>query len=167
MFNLFFIAFAAVGLGLVISIFITRKSPPDKSAMGIPEQDYETDPKELAQLTLADLDRLTTQICQKNGLIIKEKIPENDYEIYYIANSDNPITGGDYVFALVETTENRPFISMTEVLKFKDFVKSVGSTKGFFFTTGYFLREVHQPLEGVKVTLYNRRQALKELGRLA
>jgi len=41
----------------------------------------------------------------------------------------------------------------------------VQSTKGFYFSTGYYTRDVHQPLEGPKVALYNRKKVLEEMKR--
>ena len=87
----------------------------------------------------------------------------SENEVYWIAESTNEFFFGSYVLGFYQVDINRRFITMHDVLELKDFIKSVGSSKGFLFTTGYFTRDVHQPLEGPKVTLYNRMKILSEL----
>ena len=106
------------------------------------------------------------QLCDKNGLTLKEKIEASTREVFWVAESQNEFFYGNYAFGFILSKPGGPFVSMTDVLEFKDFIKSVTSTKGLFFTTGYFTRDVYQPLEGPKVSLYNRRKILEEFKRL-
>lgn len=163
MFNIFFLVFVAVAVGLGLAIFITRQKTPGNALLVPPEEDYDRDPKEEKALHLEDLYRLAEKLCRENELTIKEKISQSPTEIYWIAESQNAFFFGNYVLAFVEVNEEKRFVTMSDVLEFKDFIKSVGSSKGFFFTTGYFTRDVHQPLEGPKVSLYNRLKVLTDL----
>ena len=162
---IFLLAFFSIGLGVILAIAITRQKLPAGTQLVPPEDDYDHDPKTEPTLTLATLYRLGEQLCEENGLKIKERFENEDNEIYWITESANEFFFGNYVLGFYQATAEQPFVSLAQLLEFKDFVKSVGSSKGFYFTTGYFTRDVHQPLEGAKVTLYNRAKILSELKR--
>jgi hypothetical protein len=162
MFSVFFIVFIAVFIGIALSIFATRQRAPGESLIP-PEVDYDHDPKSEPPLTLDDLYRLGEHLCRENELTVKETLVNSPTEVYWVAESKNEFFFGNYVLGFYQVEPSRPFITMHDVLEFKDFIKSAGSTKGFVFTTGYFTRDVHQPLEGPKVALYNRLKILTEL----
>ncbi len=166
MFNIFFLCFFAIVVGLVLAVFITRKKNLEPTPHRIPEQDYTRDPKDIRTLTLNDLEQIAQRLCQNNGLNLKEKMILNAQESYWIAESTNEFFWGNYVIGLNVATQENPFVTLQKLLEFKDFVKGAGTNKGFYFTTGYFTRDVHQPLEGPKITLYNRLKILEELNRL-
>lgn len=167
MFNLFFLVFSAIAVGIGLSFLITRSKAPGQDAFILPEDDAKKDPTDKKRLVLSDLQKLGERLCAENNLTVKERIPDTEQEVYWVAESKNEFFFGNYVLGFLETTENHPIVTLTDLLEFKDFIKSVGSAKGFFFTTGYFSRDVHQPLEGPKVTLYNRIKVLDELIRLS
>jgi hypothetical protein len=166
MFNIFFLCFLAVGFAIGLSIFITRSKSPTGGPLVPPEDDYANDPQDRPPLTMADLQRLAEHLCATHALKINEKIENSPHENYWIAESKNDFFFGNYVFCFSDKPGPHPFVVLTDLLEFKDFVKSMQSTKGFFFTNGYFTRDVHQPLEGPKVVLYNRIKVLEELDRL-
>ena len=163
MFSIFFIVFGAVAVGLILAVFVTRQKLPGNLQLIPPEEDYDIDPKQEKELELADLFKLGEYLCKQNDLVVKERIENSPNEVFWIAESKNEFFFGNYVLGFVKVDEDRRFVTMHDILEFKDFTKSVTSTKGFFFTTGYFTRDVHQPLEGLKVTLYNRLKILNEL----
>jgi hypothetical protein len=163
MFSLFFIVFFAVAVGIALAVFATRQQLPGGAQLVPPEEDFDKDPKDKQPLALDDLYKLGDYLCKENGLVVKDRIVNGNNEVYWVAESKNEFFFGNYVLGFVETNQAWPFITMHDILEFKDFIKSVGSTKGFFFTTGYYTRDVHQPLEGPKVTLYNRLKVLDEL----
>lgn len=161
MFNILFLPFLAIAIGITIAILITRKAPLSVSLVP-PEEDFDTDTKSEPALTLTDLTRVAERMCSENGLTIKDRIVDSPEEMYWVAESKNEFFFGNYVLGFLVVNEGRPFATMRDILDFKDLIKSHGSTKGFFFTSGYFTRDVHQPLEGPKVTLYNRKKVLLE-----
>lgn len=163
MFSLFGIAFVAIAVGIILAVLVTRQKTPGNEPLVPPEEDFDRDPKGVPPLRLEDLFKLGEAMCREHALTVKERISQSPLEVYWIAESTNEFFFGNYVLGFVEVDEERRYVTMHDVLEFKDFIKSVSSTKGFFFTTGYFTRDVHQPLEGPKVTLYNRRKVLEEL----
>lgn len=130
-----------------------------------PEDDFLKDPTNFGPLNFAHLFQLGERLCSENGLTLKDKIQVSPQEVYWITESSNEFFFGNYVLGFFETSERHPFVSLPTILEFKDFIKSAGSTKGLFFSTGYFTKDVLQPLEGPKVSLYNRLKVLEELGR--
>lgn len=162
MFNIFFLAIAAIFLGIGLAILITRHSTPNRESLVPPEEDAEKDPVDSSPFTMASLEAFAEKICRQNGLTVKEKISENKEESYWIAHGQSELFSETYLFAFLLTSTDHPFITLAQVLEFKDFLKSLGGTKGVIFTNGYFTRDVHQPLEGPKVTLYNRLKILSD-----
>lgn len=163
MFSILGIAFGAIFLGMVLSVFITRNSPPQPIQFAPPEDDEAKDPKEVRALTLDDLYQLGEKICEKNDLLLKTKIPVSETEVYWVAESKNELFWGSYVLGFNQATSEKPYISMATILEFKDFIKSVTSAKGLYLTTGYYTKDVYQPLEGPKVNLYNRLKVIEEM----
>jgi len=155
----------AVFIGMVLAILITRKGGISPAQMLIKEPDARKDPSDKRPLTLEDLYKFGKHLCQENELTIKEEFPNSETEVYWVVESKNPIFYGNYVFGFYQISSSQ-LISMSDVLKFKDFIKSAGNGKGFLFTTGYFSTDVHQPLEGPAVTLYNRHKIWEELSKL-
>lgn len=166
MFNIFSVAAIAIFLGLNLAILITRKKAPGTRELRIPEEDLDRDPKDLRSLTLQDLQRLAGELCRENNLTIKDKMTNSERETYWVVESKNEFFFGNYVFGFCVVSDEEPYVTLQDLLEFKDFVKSMTTHKGFYFTTGYFTREVHQPLEGPRVTLYNRLKTLGELKKL-
>lgn len=165
MFNIFTLAFLAIFIGMGLAMFVTRQKTPEPIQLVPPEDDLLKDPTDVRELSLEDLFKVGEKLCQENQLSIKEKVVLNENEVYWITESSNEFFFGNYVVGFFKTTKDQPFVSLPTIFEFKDFVKSVTSTKGFFFTTGYFTKDVHQPLEGAKITLYNRLKILNEFKR--
>ncbi len=165
MFNIFTLAFLAIAVGLGLAMIITRQKTPEPIQLVPPEDDSLNDPKEIRELTLEDLYRVGEKLCAENQLSIKDRVSVSDHEVYWITESSNEFFFGNYVLGFFKTSAENPYVSLPTIFEFKDFVKSVTSTKGFFFTTGYFTKDVHQPLEGAKVSFYNRLKVLSELKR--
>lgn len=166
MFSIFFLIGFSIVVAMALAIFVTRRPVPGQLSRVPPEDDAALDPKDKPVLSYEDLARLGESLCKKNSLTVRDRIQNSPREMFWIADSANEFFFGTYVFCFILISETEPFVSMTEVLEFKDFVKSVQSTKGFVFTNGYFTRDVHQPLEGPKVALYNRRRVIEELEKL-
>lgn len=167
MFNIFFIVGLAVVFAILVAVLITRKSSPTKESFLLPEEDAKKDPKEVPALTMGDLEAVVKKFCQSSSLEMKERLENSERDIIWVAESRDPILFGTVVFGAVAPDEEAgPLTPLSKVLEFKDFVKGLGSSKGFLLSTGYFSRDVHQPLEGVKVTLLNRLAVLKELDRV-
>ncbi|MCB0416726.1 MAG: hypothetical protein H6617_02785 [Bdellovibrionaceae bacterium] len=162
MFNLFFLVFFAILMAAALAVLITRSSSPTKESFLLPEEDKAADPPG-PPLKIADLERLVKHLCQTKGLKLKERHENSPDEVVWVAENEDPILYGILVFGCVEAAPPQGLTPLSAVLEFKDFVKGLGSTKGFLFTTGYFSRDVHQPLEGVKITLFNRKRVLAEL----
>ena len=162
MFNIFVLAFMAIFFGLMIAVWMTRKALPPGSGHVIPEEDSQKDPSEIRPLTLEDLKKLGKALCEENQLTIIETLP-GEFEENWVLESQNPIFAGKFVFTFVAKPKDDPFVLLADLLQFKDFVKSMQAGKGFFFTSGYFTRDVHQPLEGVAVSLYNRLRVIEDL----
>jgi len=163
MFSILGIAFGAIFLGAFLAVFITKSNPPQPIQFAPPEDDEAKDPKEIRDLTLEDLFRLGAKICEKNELVLKTTIPINDEEVYWVAESKNELFWGSYVIGFHRATVQNPYTSMSTILEFKDFIKSVTSAKGLYLTTGYYTKDVYQPLEGPKVNLYNRLKIIDEM----
>ncbi len=162
MFNIFFLVFFALVVGMVLAVFVTRNSNPSKMAFLLPEEDAASDPK-APPLALADLQRLIEYYVHERQLTLKETVKESDNECYWIAEKKDALFTDSYIFGAIVTTAERPLVPLASVLEFKDFVRGARSTKGLLLSSGYFSRDVHQPLEGVKVQLLNRKQVLGEL----
>jgi len=165
MFNIFFVAFGFIVLAVLLALYITRQKTPGEAPLVPPEDDFNKDPKDQRALTLEDLQRLAEHLCKENKLTVKDRLKNDEFETYWIAESTNEFFFGNYVLGFLVTGPGHLFVTLSDLLEFKDFIKSTGGAKGFFFTTGYFTRDVHQPLEGPKVTLYNRLKVLEELKR--
>lgn len=166
MFNIFVIVFLAIVLGFVLAAFITRQTTPEPIQMVPPEDDLLSDPKEIRALDFEDLYRLGEKLMVENGLTLKEKVKVSEEEFYWITESKNDFFSGNYVLGFYKTPSIKAFVSLPTILEFKDLVKSAGSTKGLFFSTGYFTKDVLQPLEGPRVNLYNRGKVIREMKRL-
>lgn len=166
MFSIFSIVFFAVFLGIVLALFITRGAKPLGYPLVPPEEDSEKDIKGIRPLTFDDLFQLGEELCKENNLRVKEKTPVSEEEVYWIAESANAFFQGNYVLGFFKPSEKNPFVTLSTILEFKDFVKSATSTKGLFFNAGFFTRDVLQPLEGPRVTLYNRLRIISEFKRL-
>jgi hypothetical protein len=165
MFNIFTLAFGAIFIGIGLAMFTTRQKTPEPIQLVPPEEDTLLDPKELRELSLEDLYKVGEKLCEENKLKIKDRVSVSENEVYWITESSNEFFFGNYVLGFFKTDKEHPYVSLPTIFEFKDFVKSVTSTKGFFFTTGYFTKDVHQPLEGAKVSLYNRLKVLSEFKR--
>jgi len=165
MFSIFFVVGAAVAAGMALAVIATRTKPPGMLETVLPEDDYAT-ATSLPRPPRECLTRLAELIAQKNGLEIRERLPESPRITYWLLESTNPVFSGTYVFCLLASTDEQPLVTLSEVFELKDFIKGCGGAKGFLLTDGYFTRDVHQPLEGPKVALYNRRQVLEELRKL-
>ncbi|NQW44219.1 MAG: hypothetical protein HQ462_02305 [Deltaproteobacteria bacterium] len=166
MFNIFTLAFFAVFIGLGLAMIITRQKTPQPLQLVPPEDDSLIDPKEIRELTLEDLYVVGEKLCEENKLEIKDRVTVSENEVYWIAASTNEFFFGNYVLGFFKIDADHRFVSLPTIFEFKDFIKSVTSTKGFFFTTGYFTKDVHQPLEGAKIALYNRLKIITEYKRL-
>lgn len=166
MFNIFTIAFVAIVVALALAMFVTRRSPKPLSALVPPEEDFDLDKGDRAPLTLQHLFLLAEKLCEENNLKVKERMILSETEAAWLTESSNEFFVGNYVFGFLQVDDQHPYATMSNILEFKDFVKSMTSIKGYYFTTGYFTRDVHQPLEGPKVALYNRRKVLEEFKRL-
>lgn len=163
MFNLFFLAFIAIAIGAVIAVLITRKASPGRDTMLLPEDEAAKDGALTApSLRMAQLYELAEALCRERSLEIVDRSEESPEEAYWVAKHNDPFFLGNYVFGFMVTTEAHPLVSLTDLLGFKDFVKGAESRKGFLLISGYFSRDVHQPLEGPNVTLFNRRKVLEE-----
>lgn len=162
MFNIFTLCFFAIALGIALAMLITRKSPPSSQPMVPVEEDEGRDTKTTRALELSDLFKLGEKLCQENELRLKETMVISENEVYWITESTNEFFFGNYVLGFYKLKPGS-YLSLPTLFEFKDFIKSVGSSKGFFFSTGFFTRDVHQPLEGPKVTLYNRLKVLEEM----
>ncbi|MFM8270520.1 MAG: hypothetical protein ACKN9V_10060 [Pseudomonadota bacterium] len=163
MFSILGIAFGGIFLGMALAVLITKNSPPKPIQFAPPEDDEARDPKSVRALTLSDLYKLGEKICEKNELVLKTTIPIDETEVYWVAESKNELFWGSYVLGFHQATPENPYISMTTILEFKDFIKSVTSAKGLYLTTGYYTKDVYQPLEGPKVNLYNRLKIIDEM----
>jgi hypothetical protein len=161
MFSIFAILFVATAIGVSLAVFMTRNPPPGSPHV-IPEAEYNQDDP-AKNISITDLQTLVRALFSEHELTLKETVTESPTEEYWIAESNSPLFSGTYVFGLKEVTEEEPFISLQALLQFKDFIKGIEKNKGFFLTNGFFVREVHQPLEGVPVTLYNKLRVLDEL----
>jgi len=163
MFSIFFIVGFAVAVGMALAIFATRQKLPGNASLVPPEDDAAKD-SELSQVTVTQIKALAERLVSENKLTVTDRIENSPEEFIWIAESKNDFFYGNYVlgFSLVDN-EQHPYVTLAEILEFKDFVKSVQSTKGFFFTDGYFTRDVHQMLEGPKVSLYNKRKVSEDL----
>lgn len=167
MFNLFVIAGGAVVLGMVLAIFITKQPTPQPIQFIPPEEDSETDGELPKELSLETLYKLAQKMCEEHNLVIKERIVNDPNEVYWIAENTDEFFFGNYTFAFRIPSAQRPYATMTDVLELKDFMKSSSSQKGFYFNAGYFTKDVYQPLEGPRVTLYNKRRIIGELKKKA
>ena len=161
MFNIFFLVFFAVAFAIGLAVIATRAPQPNNSPRVPPEDDYlhRAPTDTLDMLIVFDTAR---RICSENGLEIIETIPVSEAESFWVTHSTNPLFYGNYIFGFFSISEQEGFVTLYRLLEFKDFVKSVGSTKGFYFTNGFFTRDVHQPLEGPRVALYNARKIFDE-----
>ncbi len=163
MFNIFTLSFLAIAIGLGLAIWITRSKPPGTPSLVPPEDAFERDSSTEPIPSLEQLYRLAECLCRENKLSIKDKIVQSETDAYWIAESQNEFFFGSYGVGFLLVHELRPFILMSDVLEFKDFIKSTGAGKGILLTNGFFTRDVHQPLEGPKLTLYNKARVLEEL----
>lgn len=166
MFNIFTIVFLAIVIGFVLAAFMTRQTTPEPIQMVPPEDDLEQDPKNIRALEFEDLFCVGEKLAQENGLTIKEKVKVSEDEYYWVTESQNAFFFGNYVLGFYKTPSAKSFVSLPTILEFKDLVKGAGSTKGLFFSTGYFTKDVLQPLEGPKVNLFNRLKVISEIRRL-
>jgi hypothetical protein len=167
MFNIFTLAFGAIGFALVLAVLITRQKLPGGQSLVPPESDYDNDPQTSPAPPLEKLYLLAERLCLENDLTITQKMVQSETEAYWIAESTNDFFFGSYGVGFLLVHEKKPFVTMSDVLEFKDFIKSTGGGKGLLLTNGYFTRDVHQPLEGPKLTLYNKLRVLTELNRFA
>jgi len=166
MFSIFFIVLVAIAIGIALALFATRQKLPGGLPLIPPEEDANESAGTIPNVSIEQLHRLAEALCSESHLSIRDKLNNSPRESYWITESQDPFFFGTYVLGFLLIDSNNPFITMSDVLEFKDFLKSLGSAKGLLFTDGYFTRDVHQPLEGPKVTLYNKRKVLDELKRL-
>src|SRR4051812_28655732 len=101
MFTIFFLVGFFSLVGILLAVFITRKSPPGNEPMVPPEDDFRNEPEESKKITLPleGLFRLAEKMCEENKLTIREKSTTREREMYWICESDNPFFYGVYVMA--------------------------------------------------------------------
>ncbi|MBI1859466.1 MAG: hypothetical protein HYR96_00935 [Deltaproteobacteria bacterium] len=160
MFNIFTLAALAIVLAISIAILVTRQKTPGQQNR-VPPEDDAAEPQHFIP-SFSIVEETARRICEENGLKVINQMPISDRETYWVAQSENPVFFGQYVFGFYRVDGPEICVTMATLLEFKDFVKSVGSSKGFFFTNGFFTRDVHQPLEGPKVALFNARKIREE-----
>ncbi len=164
MFNIFSLSFVAVLVAIVLAMLVTRQKTPGNRARVPPEDDF--DAPDAALQSMDSVVALAEGLCLESALSIREKVEVSPNETYWIAESTSPVFQGQYVFGLLRVSTKDECVTLASLLEFKDFVKSTGSTKGLMLTNGFFTRDVHQPLEGPRVSLYNSRRIQTELARL-
>lgn len=164
MFNIFTLSIGAIGLAIVLAIAITRQTVSGNPVRVLPEEDRDAPEAKLQSMAAVEL--VARGLCLEAQLTVKEEIAVSEKETYWIAESTSPVFQGQYVFGLVRAVSVDDCVTLSTLLEFKDYVKSAGSTKGILLTNGFFTRDVYQPLEGPRVTLYNSRRVQLESARL-
>ena len=161
--SIFFIVFFSLCLGFGLAVFATRQKIPGRPTSVPPEDAALKEPENLPPTGLKELKELGKQWSELNRLILKEEMINSPRETFWILECQSGFFYGQYIMGFLHTTEERPYVTLSEVIEFKDFVKSMGGARAHLFTDGYFTRDVYQVLEGPKIALYNRQKVIEAL----
>jgi hypothetical protein len=112
-------------------------------------------------LSLADLERLCTQLLAEVGLVVNTCARSGPRDLEISALNPQPIIGGDYLIRCVLAPPGQ-LVGAGEVSALGDSVRAERAAKGIFITTGYFAEDVQKIQEGPPLELINRRR-LQEL----
>ncbi len=160
---IFLIAFFSICFGFALAFFATRQKIPGTLSLVPPEEAALKEPEGLPTIGYPELKKLALQLAEKNQLTLKEEQTHSERERVWILESKNGFFYGQYAIGFILVSPVKPYVSIQEVIEFKDFVKSVGGARAHLFTNGYFTRDVYQVLEGPKVALYNKQHVAKAL----
>ncbi|MFQ5600882.1 MAG: restriction endonuclease [Candidatus Krumholzibacteriia bacterium] len=163
-YNIFYIAFFAIVLGIAVAL-LTRFGKPAQKPQVLPEPAFE----ERRQHTFdrpvgaAELRGLAVRLLARYGIQVEGEDRSSDRDFYLIGSSEDPVVGGRYVLNCHVAEEQDEVLPPERILEFRDFVRAQGLTRGVFVTTGYFAKESRFLVEDAPVSLLSRGDVKKLL----
>ena len=162
-YNIFYIAFFAIVLGIAVAL-LTRFGKPAAPAEVIPEPAY----GERGQHTLdgpvgaEELRRIALRLFARYGITFEGEHQGSADDFYLLGSSADPVTGGRYA---VNCHVGAPdeVLPPERILEFRDFVRAQGLTRGVFLSTGYFAKESRFLVEDAPISLLSRGDVKKLL----
>jgi hypothetical protein len=162
-YNIFYIAFFAVVLGIVIAL-LTRFGRPAPPPEVLPESAYGERAQHLpeAELGEPELRRAAQNLLERYDIRVEGEDRNSEREFYLLAASDDPVIGGRYVVNCRVANADE-VLPPERILEFRDFVRAQGLTRGVFITSGYFAKESRFLVEDAAVSLLSRGDVKKIL----
>lgn len=156
-YNIFYIAFIAIVLGIVLAL-LTRFGKPAERAQVLPEPAYEARAQHAftQPVGAAELRRLAERLMARYQITVESEAESDDGDFYLLGESQDPIVGGRYMVHCHVAEDDTEVLPPERILAFRDFVKAQGVTRGIFITTGYFAKESRFLVEDAPVSLLSR-----------
>lgn len=160
-YNIFYIAFIAIALGIVLAL-LTRFGKPAERAQVLPEPAYEARAQHgfTKPVGAAELRQMAERLMARYQITIESEAESGDGDFYLMGESQDPVIGGHYVVHCHVAEDDTEVLPPDRILAFRDFVKAQGMTRGIFITTGYFAKESRFLVEDAPVSLLSRGDVL-------
>ena len=164
-YNIFYIAFLAIALGIVLAL-LTRFGKPAERAQVLPEPAYEARAKHafVKPVGAVELRQMAKDLMARYQIEIESEAESDEGDFYLMGESRDPIIGGRYVLHCHVAEDDTEVLPPERILAFRDFVKAQGVTRGIFITTGYFAKESRFLVEDAPVSLLSRGDVLNIMG---
>jgi hypothetical protein len=149
--GLFFIAFIAFTIGIVLILLLKNVSPP------LPQEQIHFDNPDDKPLYLLDREAFKEKCLEflgKFNLEYKHSVWANDQELEIDMLDETPVVGGKYLALCIFEPTNM-LVDLFKVKGFIDSVKGEGAARGIVITTGYFSEDAQKVLDEEPVELVN------------
>jgi hypothetical protein len=162
-YNIFYIAFFAVALGIAVAL-LTRFGKPAPPPEVLPEAAYEERAEHALEANIgeSELRQVALRLLERHGIEVEGEDRNSEQEFYLLGRSDDPVIGGRYVVNC-RVAEPDEVLRPERILEFRDFVRAQGLTRGVFITSGYFAKEGRFLVEDAAVSLLSRGDMTKLL----
>jgi hypothetical protein len=155
-YNIFYIAFFAIALGIAVAL-LTRFGKPAEKQPVLPEAAFEarTEHAFARPVGAEELRGLARGLLGRYGIEVEGETSVSEGDFYLLGQSADPVVGGRYVVHCHVGGEDE-VLPPESILEFRDFVRAQGMTRGIYLTTGYFAKESRFLVEDAPVSLLSR-----------
>ena len=162
-YNVFYIAFFAIVLGLAVAL-LSRFGKPAQKQQVLPEAAFEERQTHAFARPVGEeeLRALARQLLERYGIQVEGESATSEGDFYLTGASADPVVCGHYLVQC-HLAEGDEVLPPEPILAFRDFVRAQGMTRGIYLTTGYFAKESRFLVEDAPVSLLSRGDVKKLL----
>lgn len=156
-YNIFYIAFFAIALGIAIAL-LTRFGKPAQKAEVLPEVAFAERAAHafVRPVGAEELHSLALRLFSRYGIELQEESAAAGGDFHLMGTSLDPITGGRYAIHCHVAVDENEVLPPEHILEFRDFVRAQGLTRGIYLSTGYFAKESRFLVEDAPISLLSR-----------